>query len=121
MDERLGVLLLMMLVGIFIMVMAIPLIRRSVKPNWFYGFRVPDTVNNPELWYPANEYAGRWLLLTGAATCVVGLVLYLIPSIDAEGIAIGIVFTMVPLVLITAAMCFRHLGKLKRERGPRAR
>lgn len=33
--------------GLLLIALSIPLIRRRVRPNWIYGFRVPRTVNNP--------------------------------------------------------------------------
>jgi hypothetical protein len=44
------------------MVLSVQLIKGWVKPNTCYGFCIPLTLNNPNIWYPPNRYAG-WLLL----------------------------------------------------------
>ena len=51
---------------------SVPLILRWVGPNPIYGFRTPRTLSSPEIWYPANAFAG-WALLISAAVSAVGL------------------------------------------------
>jgi uncharacterized membrane protein len=53
------------IIGLVIAGLAIPLILRRVPPNNFYGFRVPQTLNNPTIWYQANAVAGYFLLASG--------------------------------------------------------
>jgi hypothetical protein len=48
--------------SLLLIVLAIPMIRERVKPNGWYGFRIPLTMNDPEIWYPVNKLAGKWLL-----------------------------------------------------------
>ena len=38
-------------IGLLLILVAIPLIRKKIKPNHLYGFRVPQTLNDPEVWY----------------------------------------------------------------------
>jgi hypothetical protein len=45
----------------------IPLATGSVRPNPLYGFRTKQTLQDPEVWYPANRVAGFWLIGTGLA------------------------------------------------------
>jgi uncharacterized membrane protein len=45
--------------------LSVPLILKKVRPNPLYGFRTPRTLSNPEIWYPANAFAG-WAMLIGA-------------------------------------------------------
>jgi hypothetical protein len=47
-------------------VISIPLALRWIRPNSFYGFRTPATLSDPDIWYPANAFAG-WALLVSAA------------------------------------------------------
>ena len=42
--------------------LAIPLIRRRVKPNSLYGLRTSDTFADEWVWYEANAASGRDLL-----------------------------------------------------------
>ena len=59
--------------GLLLVAVSIPMIRGRVKPNWIYGFKVRKTVENPGIWYPANAYAGKWLLGCGVLTVVAAI------------------------------------------------
>jgi hypothetical protein len=37
--------------GLLLCVLAIPMILKKVKPNFWYGFRVRKTLENPDIWY----------------------------------------------------------------------
>jgi hypothetical protein len=119
MEERSLVFGLFVIVGLFMAAFAVPLIKRLVKPNWFYGFRVPATVHNPDLWYPANEYAGRWLFALGIGTIVLATLVYLIPSVGPDILVLSITLALVPFVILMIVMCYVRLRKLKRERAAR--
>ncbi len=75
--------------ALLLMALAVPMIRGKVPPNGLYGFRVPKTMNNPDIWYPANAYAGWQLLWAGLAILLGVVVLYFIlgSSLDAYALA----------------------------------
>jgi uncharacterized membrane protein len=60
------------LIGILIFVMGAVLYLGKIPPNRWFGFRTPDTLANKDLWYKANRYLGRdvmilvlyWILVT---------------------------------------------------------
>jgi hypothetical protein len=52
------------------MALSLPLVRRWVPQNRFYGLRVPSTLKNKTLWYEANALAGRHMFLFGIALIV---------------------------------------------------
>jgi uncharacterized membrane protein len=70
--------------GLMLILIAIPLIERRIKPNPFYGFRVRATLENPDLWYDVNAHVGRRLLIGGFITCLSALLLFLIPDLRPE-------------------------------------
>ena len=55
----LGFMLFFVATGLLLAGLSIPLIRRRVKPNRFYGFRTPQTLSDERIWYDANAYAGH--------------------------------------------------------------
>lgn len=57
----------------FFVVLAIPLMRRRVPPNDWYGLRVAATFADESVWYDANAGSGRDLLVLGLAQIVVSL------------------------------------------------
>jgi uncharacterized membrane protein len=48
----------------------IPLYRRKVGPNKLFGLRTKLTMSDDEIWFAANQVAGRWLIITGIGTAV---------------------------------------------------
>ena len=74
--------------GLLMIALAIPMIQGRVKPNGWYGFRIRATLDNPDIWYPANAYAGRLLLWLGVATILASLLLALIPGISEDAYAL---------------------------------
>jgi len=55
---------------------AIPLLRRQVPPNRWFGFRTPSTVRDPALWYEVNYRAGVDLLVTGLLLAACAAILF---------------------------------------------
>jgi uncharacterized membrane protein len=54
---------------------SIPLLLRKIPPNGIFGFRTARTLSSPEIWYPANVFSARAMLvamsLTAALTWIV--------------------------------------------------
>ena len=61
-------------VGVLLMALAVPLMRRRVPPNATYGLRVRATLADRTVWYEANAASGRDLFALGAALLVAALV-----------------------------------------------
>ncbi len=100
--------------------LAIPLIRGRIKPNHWYGFRIPLTLNNPDIWYPANRYAGWLLLIYGLVLLGVSLALpFLLNGLPEEeamsiyglGVAAVMLVGLVPVVVLS----LRYAKKLARD------
>jgi uncharacterized membrane protein len=81
------------LAALLLIVLAIPLIQRRIKPNHFYGLRVPATFADEWVWYEANARSGRDLLVLG----IIELAL-------AIGLAAGPNITPLAYALVNAAL-----------------
>jgi uncharacterized membrane protein len=68
--------------GLLLIIIAIPLYLRMIKPNSFYGLRVPATFKDEEVWYEANAYSGRDIIIMGIVQMLFAVLLYLVPSIS---------------------------------------
>lgn len=109
------ILIAYLLTGLIFIGLAIPLIRRRIRPNPWYGFRIRQTLENPEIWYEANWYMGRYLLVIGILLIGVALGLYLVPQMD---IGTYVVVCTVVLLAALGLSLIRGLGfvqKLVRE------
>ncbi len=54
--------------------LSLPLIRRRVPMNPFYGARFPKSFQSDDLWYRINEHAGRVLLRWSVVVAILGVV-----------------------------------------------
>lgn len=107
-------LLLLYVIGsVLLMVLAVPMIRGKIPPNGLYGFRVPATIEHPELWYPVNRYAGKCLFWTGAISTFGAIILYFVPGLSVDGYALACLGVFVLAFGITIILCFRYLSKLR--------
>ena len=81
----------------------VPLFYGWVPPNKTYGFRSPQTLNDPQAWYAANRVCGYWLIATGMGTAGVAAGLY---AAGAEA-PYGLFFTLVALMTGIILMAVR--------------
>ncbi len=65
-------------IGLLFIVLGLPLIRRSVKPNAWYGFRVKKTLSNIDIWYAANRVMGYDMLAAGLFIFISSILVYAI-------------------------------------------
>ena len=95
--------------------MSIPLIRYKVPPNHWYGFRVPQTLANPDVWYAVNAYSAWRFLWLGVGMMLVAVVAYFVPGLDIAwyGSVVGIVVAIG--LLVSIVQCFRYLGQQARD------
>ena len=98
--------------GLLLAGLSVPLLRDKIPPNGWYGFRVPSTLTNAELWYKVNRYMARWMLATGIITTGGAVALFFVPglSVDAYAWLCLLVFAL-PFGL-GVALSFRYLRKI---------
>ena len=92
--------------------LSIPLIRRIVPPNGWYGFRVPRTLRDPVVWYEANAYSGKCLLMAGVAILVGSVSLYAVPALDGPSYATACAVVALGALAVAVIFSFRFLGRL---------
>ena len=56
------------------------MILGKVKPNGWYGFRTSKTLSDEGIWYKANAYAGKLILVIGLSWIIGAVVLRYIPA-----------------------------------------
>jgi uncharacterized membrane protein len=57
--------------SILILLASIPLITGVVPRNRFYGIRTRKTLSDDAIWYPANRFGGRALIISSIISIVV--------------------------------------------------
>jgi uncharacterized membrane protein len=108
--------------SLLFMALGIPLWLRKVGPNYIYGFRVRATLEDPEVWYEANAYAGKALFYGGLITLLFNVALYFF----AEGLGkdsyamLGGGAVMIMVIAMTV-LSFIKLNKIFKEREARGK
>jgi uncharacterized membrane protein len=111
---RIAMLIMQIISALLLIGLSIPLIRRMVPPNHWYGFRVPRTLRDPVVWYEANAYSGRCLLGAGVAILVGGVSLYAVPTLDGPAYATACAVVALGALAVAVILSFRFLGRIAR-------
>jgi uncharacterized membrane protein len=109
------VILLFWVLGMIFVGLAVPLIRRKVRPNALYGLRVAETLENEEVWFEANARSGRDLLWVGIGTIVVPSALYALPWRDDKHYALVCCGLLIIAVIVYAVRGLRTARAVKQE------
>ena len=102
-----------LVVGMFEILLGIPLLYEKVKTNWIYGFRIKKTLENEEIWYKANKYSGRDLIISGSVVVIFSLFIIIFKDnldIGAVGLLGGcILLVSIIIVLIRGLIYIKNL------------
>lgn len=96
-----AILVMYLILSLLMVVISVPLIRRMVKPNYVYGFRIRQTLADLDTWYAVNAYGGRMLFGLGIAMALCTLVLYPLGfSVDGYASACAVVMLIGLLIAL---------------------
>jgi uncharacterized membrane protein len=84
-------------VGLLLTVLSIPMVMRRIKPNLYYGFRVPKAYKSDAVWYEINAYSGKRLCIVGILIAAVGLLAPFFIGND-----LGAYISVVTVVIVTS-------------------
>jgi len=101
--------------GLLLAALSLPLIARKVGPNAWYGFRVRRTLDNPNVWYPVNAFAGKLLLCLGLGTSVTAALLYLVPGLRLALYASLVAILFALGLAVCLLLSFRYLAAVARQ------
>lgn len=113
---RLEVVLPFVAAGVLLMVLAVPLIKRRVRPNPIYGLRVPATYADEWVWYEANARSGRDLFVLGALITVASLVLSATGAFSDQAFAMIFGLAIAAGAVFCAVIGWRRANRLLREK-----
>lgn len=93
-------------------VLALPLILGRIPPNTWYGFRIRLTLDDSEIWYPANRRAGWLLLIVGVLNMVAAVLLVLVPGLTENAYGLWMSAFMVASLLPCLILSVRYAKDL---------
>ncbi len=96
--------------GMFLAVISVPMILGKIPPNGFYGFRVRKTMEDPEIWYTANAYSGKWLLVASLVMALATVGLYFVPGISLDIYAYTVLSVWIFAFAVMVIVSVRYLN-----------
>ncbi len=100
--------------GVLLAILSIPMMLRRLPPNALYGFRVRQTLADPDLWYKLNEHAGKRLFVSGLAIAVGAIIFYLVPGLSLDAYALACLGVTLVFLVIGMGQSFLYLRSLTR-------
>jgi uncharacterized membrane protein len=101
--------------GIIISALAIPLIRRKIKINSWYGIRIPQTMENEKIWYAVNEIMGKYIFAWGIIISILSLYFSLNPT-DPKFLMTYILLTILILgTVLLVILSYKIANKYENE------
>jgi len=98
--------------GALIVILAIPLLLRKVRPNRVYGLVSVLALESKTKWYAANRYLGAGLLVAGLITLAGTAVIWLGRMVRSSNKLLA----LVELVLVVAPALIAYLSAAARYR-----
>jgi uncharacterized membrane protein len=93
-------------------ILAIPLILRKVPRNVVYGFRTCTTLGDDFVWYEANAYFGRGLVVSSLISVAVVLMLYGMNGVSQRFFFVSTIAALVVPPLAAALLTLRFVRSL---------
>ena len=101
--------------GVLIIGISIPLVKRKIKMNRFYGMRIRKAFESDEIWYELNAYAGKLGIVWSIPIIVAGIICFFIPIHDENIVVLALVLVLVPVAvgaLVPLIKCLAYAKKL---------
>jgi hypothetical protein len=92
---------------------AVPLVLRKIRRNFFYGFRTRATLADDFVWYEANAHFGRGLIAASGVSAVAILLLYWKGGLSPDAFFKASIAALVVPSLVATIATFRFIRTLK--------
>jgi uncharacterized membrane protein len=100
--------------GILLILLALPLVLRRIKPVRMFVLRFEGEQEGKEKWYQATAYTGSRLMTAGISIVLAALILYLWPGLDlnAETYVLSVTGVIVGLLLWAVLQSYLFIKSL---------
>jgi hypothetical protein len=92
---------------------AVPLVLRKIRRNFFYGFRTRATLADDFVWYEANAHFGRGLIAASGVSAIAILLLYWKGGLSPDAFFKASIAALVVPSLAATIATFRFIRTLK--------
>lgn len=95
--------------ALLLIVLSVPLAKRKIKMNYFYGVRIRQAFESEENWFTINEYGGKQLITWSMPMFLVGVICLLVPMDDLNNVVLLGVLGVGPMTLCILGALIRIL------------
>ncbi|HNY50589.1 MAG TPA: SdpI family protein [Smithella sp.] len=94
-------------------VIAVPLFLRKVPRNVIYGFRIKATLKNDSVWYEANAYFGKLLIISSLISALLMIMLYFANFLLIQNFMYASIALLVVPSLAATLLTLRHIKTIQ--------
>lgn len=94
-------------------VIAVPLVLRKVPRNVIYGFRIKATLKNDSVWYEANAYFGKLLMISSLISALLIIMLYFVNFLLMQNFMYASIALLVVPSLAATLLTLRHIKTIQ--------
>lgn len=80
----------------------VPLIKRKIKMNRWYGVRIKKSFESDENWYELNAYGGKQLIVWSLPLIAVGVACFFIPFDNSNKDVLALALGTAPVLICLA-------------------
>jgi len=103
------------ILALIIIAISLPLIRRKIGRNSWYGIRIPEAFKSEERWLEINHYGGRLLLAWGVAIAIVSGLGLPLEKKYWPAYGVGLILVLLGGLGIVVALILRYAAKTKKN------
>lgn len=92
--------LLLVPIGLLMCGLGWPLFRGKVKQNFWYGVRLPLTLENERAWYDLNRRGGKGLVIVGSCVLFVTTLLFVLKWNEAHAVLVDLGILLVGTIAL---------------------
>ena len=97
--------------AVIMILISIPMLKRKVPMNRWYGARFKKSFESDENWYKINAYSAKQLILWTIPILIIGIVTLFLPLEGNTGLFNAIAFSPL-LVCVPCLLSYRYARKL---------
>ncbi|HMJ10657.1 MAG TPA: SdpI family protein [Polyangiaceae bacterium] len=103
------------------MLSSVPLLRRKVKRNAWYGVRIPATLRDEFIWYEVNARFAKAFIIASVLLMMLTAILYAVPAVSVDSFGsvatISLLATLVGLLVWLVKLGEDVSRERKRDQG----
>lgn len=89
-------------IGLLFILLGVPLMKKKIHPNSFYGFRTEKALRSDETWYEINSYGGGQLIRWCSMLVFIGILYFVFPVQELRDARLNVLIAVAPMLLCPA-------------------